>query len=287
MRVIIKNNFLEIEIESKGAELKSIKTSDKHEYLWQGDTKSWAKSSPILFPIVGAINNDRYVYNEKSYPLTQHGFGRDLEYSIVEQEEDSVLFSASSNEETSKIYPFTFEIFLGYKLKENSVEVSYKVVNKDDNKMLFSIGAHPGFNCPINPDLKYDDYRLSFNKNENSARRIKEGSLLTGKREESLNGNSISLSYELMEKAPLIFDDLKSTKITLESDLDRRKVIMDFEGFPYFGIWASSPADFVCLEPWYGIDSTAGDLPNLEKKEGLIPLEGKESFKAAYSIEVR
>ena len=60
---------------------------------------------------------------------------------------------------------------------------------------------------------------------------------------------------------------------------------MEFEGFPYFGIWsAPNDAPFVCLEPWYGLDSTHGDSYDLRQKEGIMPLNPGEVFKCKYRI---
>ncbi len=288
MIINLKNQNLTIQIESKGAELKSIKSSNI-EYLWQGDVNSWKRSAPILFPIVGAINHDRYVHNNKSYQMTQHGFARDMEFSVLKQNSNMVLFSLNSTDETRNIFPFDFELILGYELTENSFKVSYEVINRTDGSILFSIGAHPGFNCPLDDKLEFCDYKLVLNQNENSNRRLKNATVMNGEKAKFFNNNrEIALEHNLFKDGALIFDDLNSNSITLESDKDKKKVIMDFKGFPYFGIWSwpPEPANYICLEPWYGIDSTVGDAPNWDKKEGLINLETDKVFKAFYTVQI-
>jgi len=155
--------------------------------------------------------------------------------------------------------------------------------------MLFSIGAHPGFNCPLEKELSYTDYQLAFGQNEYSEKRNKADNVLTGKREKFFTGEKkIPLNYELFKNGALLFDDLKSDTITLESKKGKRKVLMNFQGFPYFGIWSwgETPADFICLEPWYGIDSTKGDVSDWEKKEGLVSLDAGQTFEASYYLEI-
>lgn len=290
MFVEIKNDCLEIKIDCQGAELKSVQTiSDGHEYLWQGSENSWKRRAPVLFPIIGGLNQDRYLYDGKSYELTSHGFARDQEFKILSQSSDEVRFSIEETDETLKLFPFAFQLVIGYKLEKNRLIISYSVLNKNNKMMLFSIGAHPGFKCPLEKELSYRDYKLVFEQNEYSEKRNKANNVLTGKREKFFTGEKeISLSHELFRDGALLFDDLKSDKITLESEKGKRRVLMNFKGFPYFGIWTwgETPADFLCLEPWYGIDSTKGDVPDWEKKEGLISLEAGRTFEASYYLEV-
>jgi len=290
MNVIIKNENLNVEISPLGAELQSIKTaSDSHEYIWQGDDYSWKRSAPILFPIVGALNNDRYVHDKKSYKMTQHGFARDMEFEILEQSDTEVLFFITDSESTHKVFPFSFRLILGYSIEGNTLKVSYKVDNRQDSDISFQIGAHPGFNCPLEDNLSFNDYILNFNKNETSERRFKNATVMNGERGSFFrDDNRMKLTHDLFRDGAVIFDDLKSTSVTLQSDRGYRKIDMNFEGFPYFGVWSwpKSPSDYICLEPWYGIDSTQGDAPNWEKKEGLITLKSDESFDAYYTITI-
>lgn len=166
MNYEIKNEYIKAKIKSFGAELNSLqKIDDSLEYIWQGDKEFWARHSPILFPIVGRLKNDSYFYKNQKYNMSQHGFARDKEFEIVEKKDDFIEFKLSSDEKTLKIYPFSFELYLSYKLERNSLIVSYKVINKSDEKMLFSIGAHPAFNWSLEKDLKKEDYFLEFEIN--------------------------------------------------------------------------------------------------------------------------
>ena len=57
--VLLKNDFLEIELNPKGAEIiKIIGQKDGLNYMWKRDPELWASSAPILFPIVGALQNN-------------------------------------------------------------------------------------------------------------------------------------------------------------------------------------------------------------------------------------
>ena len=72
----LDNGVISIEIANHGAELKSA-VKNGFEYMWCGDEKYWARTSPVLFPFVGSLKDKCYRYNGKVYSMNQHGFARD------------------------------------------------------------------------------------------------------------------------------------------------------------------------------------------------------------------
>lgn len=81
MNYIIKNDYIQATINSYGAQLNSLKKIDESlDYIWCADEKYWNRSSPILFPIVGKLKDNEYIYNNKTYKMNQHGFARDKEF---------------------------------------------------------------------------------------------------------------------------------------------------------------------------------------------------------------
>ena len=142
MRYILENDTLRVEIESFGAEIKSVKRkADGREYMWCGDPEYWGRTSPVLFPFVGAPKNKEYRYEGRTYSMGQHGFARDMEFALEAQEGKSIWFVLASTEETYVKYPFRFRLHIGYMLDENEVSVHWKVDNTDEKPMYFSIGA--------------------------------------------------------------------------------------------------------------------------------------------------
>ena len=98
----LKNEKLTVQFSDQGAEMLSLKSNQTgQEYLWQGDSKYWGRRSPILFPVVGRLIQDRYVYEGKEYPMSQHGFARDLEFEMIScQPESEIWFERKSDAET-------------------------------------------------------------------------------------------------------------------------------------------------------------------------------------------
>ena len=51
----ISNDKITIQVDSLGAELKSLKSlPDQREYMWHGDPAYWGRTSPVLFPLWAA-----------------------------------------------------------------------------------------------------------------------------------------------------------------------------------------------------------------------------------------
>ena len=64
MKTTLKNLHSTVEINHKGAELISFKNKFNKEYIWEGNPEFWGKHSPVLFPIVGTLKNNSFVYND-------------------------------------------------------------------------------------------------------------------------------------------------------------------------------------------------------------------------------
>ena len=295
MNYEIKNTFIKAKIKTFGAELNSLQKLNENldedvEYIWQGNSKYWNRHSPILFPIVGRLLNDSYFYKNKKYHITQHGFARDKEFEVVNQEIDFIEFRLNSDEKTFELYPFLFELYISYKLVVSKLIVSYKVVNKNDDKMYFSIGAHPAFNWTFveNLDEKKEDYFLEFENIKETKRYFLNDKGLVYKDEKlEINDNKFFLNEDLFKDDALVFNDTDIKIISLKNTKNNRFIKVDFENFPYLGIWSKpNGSPFICIEPWFGIADEVDTSSNLEDKRGIISLEKDEVFSCFYSIEI-
>ena len=289
MNYEIKNEHIKVKIKSFGAELNSLQKIDEDlEYMWQGDSKYWNRHSPILFPIVGRLKNDSYTYQNQKYNMTQHGFARDKEFEVIKNEADFMEFRLKSDEKTLEIYPFSFELYLSYKLEKNSLIVSYKVINKSDDKMLFSIGAHPAFNWTLKEDEKKENYFLEFeNIKETKRYFLNDKGLVYDSVDLKIIDNKIALNEELFKNDALVFEDLNIKTLTLKNSINENYIKLNFENFPYLGIWSKpTGAPFICIEPWFGVADSFDSSKNLEDKKGIITLLKDEIFSSFYSIEI-
>lgn len=287
--VKLETNEVSVSISQAGAELNSI--YHKHyglEYMWSGDADFWGKHSPVLFPIVGALKENLYYFNYESYILPRHGFARDRKFEVTDQQKDAATFRLRSDDTTRLVYPFDFELLITYAINENLLRVNYVVKNLGNDKMYFSLGAHPAFAVPLEKDKSYEDYYLAFNKAENAVRwPISADGLIEDRSIEFFHGDSyIPLKKELFYKDALVFKDLNSDRISIKTDKSEHGLDFEFSGFPFFGIWAAKNADFVCLEPWCGIADHVLTDQKLVHKEGINELEAGETFERNWSVKV-
>lgn len=282
MTTTISNSYLTAKINHFGAELFSLKNKNNKEYIWDGNPEFWGKHSPILFPIVGTLKNNSYLYNDTEYHLSRHGFARDMEFELVRKEPNYVTFSLHSNLETLKIYPFEFELQITYVLEENTLNIQYKIINKSKSKMPFSIGAHPAFALTS----KFENYSLQFEKEEPLKYYLLENDLLTNKTHKiDLQDKKVALDYQLFENDALIFKSLQSKTITIfDNSMPLLKV--NFKDFPDLGIWTKKEAPFICIEPWFGYSDTGANSGNILEKEGIQILEKNNTFESVFSIEI-
>ena len=286
MIVAIKNEHLAVEFSTKGAELQRVVGIDSEvNYMWNGDANFWAKFSPVLFPIVGALKNDSYNYQGNTYHLSRHGFTRDMEFSHEVTGSNAVTFKLNHTEETLAKYPFKFELSISYHLHGASLKCTYKVLNLDTKTMLFSIGGHPAFAAPLNNQGVYTDYYLQFNNDDELTYHHIVSNLIADETTTvDLKDKILPLQHELFYGDALVFKNLKSNQIRLLNTKNYNGLNFHFEGFPYFGIWAAIDADFVCLEPWCGVADSVNHNGNLEDKEGMEQLEPQKSWERSWEI---
>lgn len=285
----IKNRQIQITVSDLGAELTSIKTLDDGvEMLWQGDGNYFSWQSPLLFPIIGGLKEDSYIYEDRKYHMPFHGFAKDSLFELCEKNDSRLKYKLKYNYDTLKSYPFEFELHQEYEIIRNSINITYCVYNLGKNKMFFSIGAHPAFNCPIITNEEMSDYFLEFEHGESMETYYKKGDAVSvDTKKIAGSGKIINLSHELFLGGPIIFKKINSDYVMLKSKKSGKSVKIDFKRFPYLGIWSSkNEGHFVCIEPWYGLGDVEGNSNEIREKEGIVSLEPKNIFKAGYTITV-
>lgn len=288
MLYTLENETLKITASTNGGELHNIiNKKDNTEFLWNGNEEFWKYHAPILFPIVGKVNNGQYRVNGKTFELPQHGLARTSEFNVIEKSDNHITFELKYSSESLKVYPYKFSLKITYTLVSNGVKVDYSVDNLDNETICFSIGAHPAFMCPIDNNETMDDYYFELNNKETASIMLlnEEGSL-SHKRQDYLdNNNIIPLSKDVFKNDALVFDNLKSTLISLKSKNHNKVLSMDFSGFPYMALWSKpTGAPFVCIEPWYGHSDFADFKGEFKEKPGIEKLEVGSTFNCSYTI---
>lgn len=281
MIITISNSQLTATINTLGAELISLVKNNKN-YIWNIDETYWNKTSPVLFPIVGRLKNDSYSFNSKTYQLPRHGFARNMEFTFDKKSDSQVIFELNETEETKAIYPFSFKLLMAYTLMENELVIEYFVRNQSDEVLPFSIGAHPAFAILD----KLENYSLQFNTADTFETHHLENESFNGKTTlVDTKNNAIALNYALFEKDALVFKQLNSNEVTVKNN-DKAILKVNYDHFPYLGIWTKKNAPFLCIEPWCGLADAINHNGKLEEKEGMNHLPAGEDFLRAIRIEI-
>ena len=285
---IISSENLTATINDQGAEIVSIHSNTKNiDYLWNGNPDVWPKTSPVLFPIIGGLKENKYTYKGVEYSLGRHGFCRENVFTVTEQTKSVITFTLESDTKTLAVYPFAFKFSVKHEIKDNQLFVSYIVENTDSKSMLFSVGAHPGFNVPLHNTSNFKDYYLLFSQVENTGRYLinKEG-LIENKATPFLDKTDrLLLTNDIFYNDAIVFKSLKSTSISLLSNTSEYGLKYTFHGFPYMGIWQPKDAPFLCIEPWCGLGDTVGSNYAIEEKEGINKLPPGETFVRSWDVE--
>ncbi|PEJ57895.1 LACX protein [Bacillus sp. AFS002410] len=284
----IENEIIRITTKSGGAELTGIyHKKDGLNYLWNANPAYWGRHAPVLFPNVGKLIDNQYKVENHIYELSQHGFARDMDFKLTDLKEDEINYELKSSEQTLLKYPFQFTLNINYKVKDNTVFIKNVVTNNDQKSMPFSIGAHPAFNIPLKEGETFEDYYLQFEEEEKLETIKLEGPYRNGKRELiAQNIKNLPLTRELFKDDALIFEKLNKNVMTIRSKNHSSMIKVNFEGFPYVGIWTTQTAPFLCIEPWYGIADEIGPVKEMKNKLGIQNLNPNETFTCTYSITV-
>lgn len=286
----LKNEALTLKIDSMGAEMKSLKDNQTGiEYLWDANPEFWKRTSPVLFPLVGNYRDKESIYGGRTYSMSQHGFARDMEFVLAEQAEDEIWFALHETPETKKMYPFDFQLSIGYQLEGRNVKVMWKVKNTNDTAMYFSIGGHPAFVCPVQGNGKQTDYKIRFDEDGSIVTSlINESGLMTDDKEEhQLKNKEMEITEHLFDKDALVIENDQVHTVSLVNPDGKAYVTVRFDA-PLFGIWApkGGKAPFICIEPWYGRCDRADFNKKLEEREWGNKLEPGNIFEKSYTITI-
>ena len=288
MEFVIENSTIKVTVKSKGAELSSYFNKELGlEYVWQADPQFWGKHAPLLFPVIGKVYNDHITFEDTKYPMVKHGFARDLDFELQEHGSNFLTLALCATAQTKISFPLDFEFLVKYTLEGNVLKTAFEVQNKGETQMYFSIGGHPAFNCPIKEDDELKNCFISFSEEEHDdkvlidANGFRNGTVT----KDYLKGNKINLFNDIFKDDALVFLNLKSKALSIQSTSNSFRLNFSHEGFPHFGIWAPVGAPFVCLEPWHGMADSAGFTGEFKHKDGVVALGHKQIYRCSYSIE--
>lgn len=258
MIITIHDSKTTASIDTLGVQLISMKDAGGKEHIWQRDPAVWSRCSPLLFPAVGNCRNGKTLFDGVWYEMPKHGFCATSEFSVSDQSETHATFQLTANKNTLRFYPYYFILTLSYRLNNGVLSMDYSVKNIGDSRMVYCIGAHPGFVCPLEEGESFEDYRLEFEQTENTASMPYNPERMEFNAESTRfhleNTRFLPLDYELFHNDAVYFDEIRSRKVSVVNPSTGKGIEVDYAGFETVAFWTpyESQAPFVCVEPWNG-----------------------------------
>jgi len=291
MRHTIENNRIRIAVNQTGAELSSLFSFDTGlEYMWEADPAVWGSSAPVLFPIIGMLKDGTTMISGKTFAIPKHGMVRhNDQLELFYQSEDRITFRMCWSEETKKSFPYEFDFRITYRVRNEHLIVYHEIQNYGTEPMFFCLGGHPAFRVPVRKGERYTDHFLRFENNEtaDSLTVTDAGTLSHATRSVPWkDGNILPLTHDLFANDALVFRDLNSPSVVLESKKSGPLLKVDYAGWTQLGVWAKPAGDFVCIEPWMGMADFEDSDGQFVNKEGIIELAGNETYEMSYDIKV-
>lgn len=289
MFYILKNHAVTVTLSDLGAEIVSVRSGQADcEYIWQADPAYWQEHAPLLFPICGRLFEGHYRYGGKTYEMGLHGFARHLQFAGRQEGADSAEFILTSNEQTRKCYPFDFILKVRYRLEGNRLGCEITVQNTGDGILPATVGAHPGFNVPLDSG-RFDDWYLEFGEacSPDELMFSDNGFFITGKKKAFPieNGKKLPLCHDLFYEHSIFISRMART-VTLRSDKSERFVTLEYPDMPYLGLWHAqkSEAPYVCIEPWCGLPSFDGEVDDFAQKCDMFRIPAGEEKTVRYAV---
>lgn len=297
--MLLENERLLVMVSTLGAEVTRIYDKRRQsELLWDGDPKYWKRRSPVLFPNVGKTWRNQVRIDGETYPTSQHGFARDMQFECVQSTDNVLTLRLMANDETLERFPHPFELTIEYRLEENALGVEWRVRNVGDKEMNFTIGGHPAFRLSqpegqtalLGSADRKQGFRLLFPGKDRLSYALIDPSTgcCNAQREYALTleGGWLALSDKLFAHDALIFDNGQIGEVWLYGADGEPCVGMRCSGFPNFGVWSVKDAPFVCLEPWMGRCDDNGFEGELSEKPWINRIAPGEVFQKRYDIVV-
>ncbi len=275
MNIPLSNASLTAAVRTRGGELVSLRDQAGAEYIWQGDPAFWSGQNPILFPIVGSLRDGKVGINGRTYEMGRHGFARQSEFTLTDQASDFAVLELRESPETLSRFPFPFTLRVRHQLLENGFSTAFSVENPGETPLPFCIGAHTAIRCPLLPGERFEDYELVFDQPEDADSLLlnAQGLIRGGGKEPMLHSGKVTLDYEVFRRLDtIIFQGLRSQRVSLRHKDTGRGVSLDFREFPMIAFWTKSGAPFLCMEPWHGCAAYTGESGRFQDKPHVITL---------------
>ena len=200
--------------------------------------KSVRGGIPVLFPICGNLPGDALVLPEGTFPLAQHGFARDLPWSIAPLADGSgVALRLEDGPGSRPHFPFAFALELELRLQPSALAITARISHRGaagSAALPFSLGLHPyiavadlaGVRLEGLPADCFDHLTMAPAATAEQLSRLERG-----------------VDFLCTGEGPVrLVDPAGGRVVTLHPAAPMELVV----------VWSDPPRPMLCLEPWSG-----------------------------------
>lgn len=283
----ITSDGLTASINPFGAELSSLKDRQGREYMTDADPAFWTGRAPLLFPIVGQLNDDTLRVDGRAYTLAKHGFARRSDFAVVRHDVNRATFRLTDSPRTRAQYPFAFELEADFALDSMTLSMTVTVCNPDDRPLPASFGYHPAFAWPL-PRGDRDRHFIEFEHDEPEAIAVlaTDGTIAPGLRPTPVEGRQLIPRDALFTDDALIWMRPNSHGLTYGAD-NGTALDIAFPDTPSLGIWTKPGAHYLCIEPWAGHADPQGFTGDITEKPGIVMIAPGDTVDFRMTVTVR
>jgi galactose mutarotase-like enzyme len=230
-------------------------------------TKSVRGGIPVLFPICGNLPGDVLERPEGRFPMAQHGFARDLPWSIAPLPDgDGVVLRLEDGPLSRPHFPFAFALELELRLQPSALAITARIRNRGEAgsaALPFSLGLHPYLAVadPARVRLEglpadcFDHLTMAPAATADQLQRLAQG-----------------VDFLCAASGPVrLVDPAAGRAISLHPSAPMDLVV----------VWTDPPRPMVCLEPWSG---PRGSLSTGERRLE-VPPGGALELGCRYTVE--
>lgn len=287
--ILIENDQIAVRINPVGAELQSIvaKASNR-EYLWQGDSSTWADRSPIMFPVNVRFRDELFTYRGDTFEMPRMGLAIKASFDLVDTTKpDQCLLRFESDANTLQYYPFPFHLEVRYALEGTRLLNEFTVTNKGTDTMYFALGGHPGFRFPFENYPMRQSYSYSFSEPMTVSRIEIRESLVQPNVIPFLNGESrLPLVDDRIPSngSGMFLKDVQARRIGLSIGNRVPFIEVDLGDFPNVNLWSPPGRQYACIEPMLSHHDLANAPLAIEEKSHLVKLPPGQKDKYQFAI---
>lgn len=234
-------------------------------------------ASAILFPFANRIKNGLYSFEGKEYQFNcnekgrnnaLHGLVFDKKFEVLNREvkSDSCAVTLLYQEKEKSVgFPYQYNIYVTYTLKEENIAVSVKIKNTDTNSFPFTLGWHPYF---ISSDLQNSLLRFDSDEKIQFDKDLITAGFITSKQEIPFQIKDNQLDDSFVLNTNVIEFTTPQYHLKLDTNTTEN----------YLQIYTPDNRKTIAIEPMTGICNS------FNNKKGLQILDSKEEYNIEWNV---